>query len=689
MAVRSLSRKRGGLLWNRAMAIVTQREAPRNFEIRWLWLLGAIVLLAAGWGVFNAVQVANRVESVQVAPVPNVKVAQPVVGPIASSLAFTGDVKANAQVNVLSKATGRIERLAVDVGSAVKRGDVIAEIDSAIPKTQVAQAQAALDAAQAKYDNMKDGTRQEQLTQVKAAMDSARERVSAMEEGTREEQMAQAEAALKAVQAKETQVKKGAKDTDLGQLMGAMQAAEGQLKAAQGKLQEVKNGPTQADWGKALGAVDAARAQMKAAQARLDDVKAGPKQADFMAADAALTAAKAQLAAANDLKDTLDIDTSGAMGAINALFKGMAGATSDEKVGRQAAAAEAAVEAAQARMDLLHSYPLPADLQAATSAFDAAKANYEAAAATVDQMKKGATPEQLQQVEGATQAAEGQLAMARNKLQQAKDGATDEDMAMVEAAVTQADQQLKIAQKPFRDQELAQARNAVIAAQAQYQLASSPFTQHEMDMAMAAVHQAQSALDMAQIGLTETVVVSPIDGTVADKFQSMGSLISPQTPLVTLVSGDIELSLPVEESQIGQIKVGQGAELSVPAYPGKLFPAKVTAVAPAADPKNRSFQVKIKPEDPERQLMQGMFADVRIVTQQKEKALTVPKEAMVTHNGKSAVFVLKDGVAQLREVTVGLQTPTTVEVQGGVDPSEQVITAGHADLQDGDRVNVL
>ncbi len=182
---------------------------------------------------------------------------------------------------------------------------------------------------------------------------------------------------------------------------------------------------------------------------------------------------------------------------------------------------------------------------------------------------------------------------------------------------------------------------------------STPGCPH-MAMARAAVEQAQAALDMAEIVLAETLVVSPIDGIVAERHQSVGALIGPASPIVTLVSGDVEMVLGVEESQLGQVKEGQKAQISVAAYPSEVFEARVALVGPVADPKSRTFQVKVKPQTNDGRLRQGMFAQVKIVTQEKEKAVLVPKDAVVTRAGQTSVLVLKGDTVEVRPVTVGV-----------------------------------
>ncbi len=606
-----------------------------------------------------------------------VKTAAVAEGQIVANLNYTGDLKAASQVSVLPKASGRIEKLLVDVGSRVKKGDTLAELDSGALKAQVSQATANLAAAQAKYDNLQAGSRPEQIAQAKANLDSAKAKLAAMQAGGRDEQVAQAQAAVDAAKARADQVRSGAKETDLAALQSQVDAASGNLAAARAQLEQVKQGPTQTQWWQALGQLDAARANMKAAEAHLADVKAGPKKADIAAAEAAVVQARAQVAAIDDLKNLLDEP---------AELRYAAGATSAEKVNRQAAAAQAAADATQAKLDLLRSMPLPADLQAAQSAYDAAKAGYDTWSNAVDQMKRGVTAEDIRKAQGAVEAAGAAVAGAQARLQQAKDGATADDLTQVEAAVTQAEQALALAQKPFRQEDLVQARAGVTVAEQGHSLAQNPYTQQDMAMAQAGVQQAQAAVELVELALSEAVVVSPIDGVVADKFQSVGALVSPANPIVALVSGDVEMVLGVEESQIGQIAEGQKAEISVAAYPGTVFPAKVTLIGPVADPKSRTFTVKVKPEANDGKLKQGMFAQAKIVTQEKDRAVLVPKEAVVTKAGQSSIFVLKGDTVEMRQVSLGLRQNGTVEVVSGLAAGEEIVVAGQNDLRDGDRV---
>ncbi len=173
---------------------------------------------------------------------------------------------------------------------------------------------------------------------------------------------------------------------------------------------------------------------------------------------------------------------------------------------------------------------------------------------------------------------------------------------------------------------------------------------------------------------------------MAERQGSIGTLVSPASPIVTLVSPEVELTLGVEEGQIGQVKEGQKAEVVVTAYPNEPFQAKVELIAPTADPKTRTFQVKVRPETEEGKLRAGMFAQVQIVVAEKERALLVPKEAIVTKGGQTLLFVVKGDMAEARQVKLGLSQDGTIEVLSGVEAGEEVVVAGGNDLRDGDRV---
>lgn len=608
---------------------MTGNLGGRNWPRLGLIVAGVIVVIALG--IYGYHQAGLGAQTRQSAPAQaaaiSVKTAQVTQGPIASSISYSGNVTSISSVSVLPKTSGRITKLNVDVGSAVKTGDVIALLDDATQQAQVSQAAANVAAAEAKYASLQAGPRSEQVAQAQLAVDAAQARLDALNKGARSQQIAAAQAQV--------------------------DSAKANVTAAQARLATVKKGPTETQWASALAAVDSARANMTAAAAKLSDVQAGPKQADVANAMAAIAAAQTNLLAKEDALDSAKNGTPQAAWAIVG--------TSVGEAYQAVAAAQAQYQAAVAALNLLQSNPLPVNLQAAQSALDVAKASLNAASAAVDDMKSSPKPEDVQAAQSAVDAAAGQQAAAEANL--------------------------KLLQAPPTEEDVRQAQDAVNSAQQQLALVQSPYTTNDLNQAKAGVAQAQAALDQAKIGLGETSIVSPVDGVVSDKYQSVGQLVGPTSPIVNIVSQGVEMTLGVEESQIGQVAEGQKAEITVSAYPNVIFPAKVASISPTADPKSRTFQVKVRPEPADSRLKAGMFAQVRIITQQKANALLVPKDAVVTKSGQATVFVVKDGTAHAVPVKTGLSSGNNVEVTSGLSAGEEVVVAGQADLRDGDKVS--
>jgi RND family efflux transporter MFP subunit len=615
----------------------------RNWPRLGLIVVGVVAVVALGvygYRTLGAGKQADKTALPQVASAVLVKTASVSQGPIGSSLSYSGDVKAASSVSVLPKGSGRIESLPVDVGSRVSKGDSLAVLDSASLRASLSQAEANLAAAQAKYDSLAAGPRAEAVSQAGIALDSAQARADLLRKGARAEQLDAARASLDSARAN-------------------LDSARANVALAQTRLDTVKRGPTQTQWGSALAAVDAARANMRAAAERLTEVKAGPKAAEVAAAVASVQAAETNLLAREDgleqARNGTPLATWAAVG------------TSVSQAYAAVASAQASYNSASAALDLLKSRPLPADLAAAQSALDALKASNDAANAAVDELKQGPKKEDLGAASAGVDAATGQAAAATGQA-----AAAEANLRLLEAGPTEED--------------VRQADNAVESARQALSLASRPYTASDLAQAQAAVSQASAAADQARIALSEASVTSPVDGVVSDRLQSVGQLVGPTSPIVSIVSAEVEIALGVEESQIGQVVEGQKAEITVAAFPGTVFPAKVAMIAPSADPKSRTFQVKVRPTASDGKLKAGMFAQVRIVTSEKASALLVPKEALVTKAGQTSVFVLKGETVESRQVKTGMVSGSAVEVLSGVAAGEEVVVAGGADLRDGAKV---
>lgn len=207
--------------------------------------------------------------------------------------------------------------------------------------------------------------------------------------------------------------------------------------------------------------------------------------------------------------------------------------------------------------------------------------------------------------------------------------------------------------------------------------------------AEAAVEQAKAQLDSAKNNYAETVVTSPISGKIAALNIDAGEMASPQSPAVVIVSLDpVKVKLNLSENVIGSVSVGQKVDAEIAAI-GKTLEGTISSVAPKIDNTTRAFPVEVQIPNKDGKILAGMVAKLKINIGQSKNALVIPADAVMKHNGESKVFVVENGVAVERAVTVGITAGDNVEIIEGLKENEQVIVTGNRLIGDGQKVKVI
>ena len=137
------------------------------------------------------------------------------------------------------------------------------------------------------------------------------------------------------------------------------------------------------------------------------------------------------------------------------------------------------------------------------------------------------------------------------------------------------------------------------------------------------------------------------------------------------------------------MRSGQTVQLTVPAHPGVVIPARVTAVAPTGDARAHTFDARIEPEAQDERLLPGMYAQVQVIAAQKNDAILVPREAVVQQGLRTVVFVNDNGRASARQVELGMADDKSTEIVSGLAPGEQIVVVGQAGLRDGAAIQVV
>ena len=116
----------------------------------------------------------------------------------------------------------------------------------------------------------------------------------------------------------------------------------------------------------------------------------------------------------------------------------------------------------------------------------------------------------------------------------------------------------------------------------------------------------------------------------------------------------------------------------------RTYEGAISRVSPAADLRTRSFPVEVEVPNPERELMPGMIARVRVERPIAENATVVPQDWIVTRRDQRGVFLVSESTAVWRDVQLGQVIHDQVVVTQGLEPGDRIVVTGHRDLVDGD-----
>ena len=268
------------------------------------------------------------------------------------------------------------------------------------------------------------------------------------------------------------------------------------------------------------------------------------------------------------------------------------------------------------------------------------------------------------------------------------------DLVSAVAAVEKARSKLVLAQAAEkRQKELLSIRGGALKdlEQAQSDLVAAQGDLRSADIALAAARNRLRILGRSDTEIAdlekmdrisaETVVSAPIAGTVIQRKVGLGQYINAGATDPVFNIGDLSkvwLIANVRESDAPRMKVGAPVEVSVLAYPGRTFTAKLSYVAPALDPNTRRLPVRAEIDNTGHELMPEMFASFRIVTGAPQTMPAVPQDAVVYEGANARVWVARPADKSIvsRSIEVGTTANGLVEVRKGLQAGETVVTSG-------------
>jgi membrane fusion protein (multidrug efflux system) len=243
-------------------------------------------------------------------------------------------------------------------------------------------------------------------------------------------------------------------------------------------------------------------------------------------------------------------------------------------------------------------------------------------------------------------------------------------------------------------------------------------SQADLDEINAQVSQAKAQVQSKQALIDKKTIRAPFDGQLGIRRVNLGQFLAAGSAIAELEALDpvyVDYALP--ERHLAKLSVGQQVQITVTAYPDRTFDGRILAVSPAVDRETRNVQIRALFENPERLLRPGMFARVETLLPQKDKVLTLPREAVTFNTYGDSVFVIEEQsagdadtaasgqpandaheaaggqgtrlVVQRRQIRTGDVRGDQVEVLDGLSEGERVVSAGQVKLRNGDAVTVV
>ena len=260
-------------------------------------------------------------------------------------------------------------------------------------------------------------------------------------------------------------------------------------------------------------------------------------------------------------------------------------------------------------------------------------------------------------------------------------------------SMTKADYDSAKAQYDMTSAKVAAARSQVQVIEAKADSAKA-----NIEVVQARSQSAQAIVQETQIPLHDTELKSPLNGVVLTKSIEKGTLVSPgEKAFVVADTSSVKAVFGVADIALPEMKLGNKLSVESESMPGKEFQGQITSVFPAADSKNRAFNVEVTIANPEFLLRPNMIVSLRVATkQQTSPQPVVPLNAVIKSksnaNAYAVIVVTEESgrqLARLRDVKLGESFGNAVAVAEGLKPGDRVIVTGGTMVNDGDQVKVI
>lgn len=230
-------------------------------------------------------------------------------------------------------------------------------------------------------------------------------------------------------------------------------------------------------------------------------------------------------------------------------------------------------------------------------------------------------------------------------------------------------------------------------ARSQQLIGRNFISKSDYDLSKATLEQANAIVATKLATIAKKRITAPFTGHLGIRKINIGQFLAAGDSIVTLQKlQPVYADFTLPENKLGHVKLNQAVNVSVDAYPDRLFAGKISAINPGIDKATRSIIIRATLDNPEELLRPGMFVEVRLSLNANKPALTVPDTAITYNPYGDSVYIIEQDkqrwVVKLKQIKVGETRAGRVEVISGLNANERVVSAGQVKLRNGVPVTI-
>src|SRR3990170_6071784 len=213
-------------------------------------------------------------------------------------------------------------------------------------------------------------------------------------------------------------------------------------------------------------------------------------------------------------------------------------------------------------------------------------------------------------------------------------------------------------------------------------------SQQEYDLQLSELNSVLADVELTEAQIAKTEIIAPFHGVVGLRSVSVGSYISPLTPIASIQSiNPMKVDFSVPQKYFGMVKEGKTIYVKLSAT-GKTYNGRIYAVEPKIDQNTRTVQARALISNDKSELTPGAYVEIDIVLENLDQSILIPTEALVPDFEGEKVFIYKNGKAVPQLVSPGIRTEKEIQITSGLGIGDSLIVSGIIQLKPNGTVRI-